>query len=208
MFISSDPAPVVAEVLPNGGMTSVFLPCIPNPTTGFYFFVPTKDIIELPMSPDDAAKLIMSAERASSSPAGRPPLAAMAQAAKQAAPIGGAGDSSESRAFPGSRGRRRSGSFPHFVTFQGFAARKSFPPPFVRPISFFRAPDRGDVGGRPLQASRTIPRRRARPAVSGGDMADFSFASSDFKTLGAFFCNSCNLVILAGSRTVSRAPVY
>ena len=42
-------------------MTSVFLPCIPNPTTGFYFFVPTKDIIELPMSPDDAAKLIMSA---------------------------------------------------------------------------------------------------------------------------------------------------
>jgi uncharacterized membrane protein len=74
-------------VLPTDGMTSVFLPCIPNPTTGFYFFVPTKDIIELPMSPDDAAKLIMSAGLIQ--PAGQAALAAMAQAAKQAAaPIG------------------------------------------------------------------------------------------------------------------------
>src|SRR5208282_1504937 len=31
VFISSDPAPVVAGVLPTGGMTSVFLPCTPNP---------------------------------------------------------------------------------------------------------------------------------------------------------------------------------
>jgi uncharacterized membrane protein len=75
VFISSDPT-----------KTSVFLPCIPNPTTGFYFFVPTKDIIELPMSPDDAAKLIMSAGLIQ--PAGQAALAAMAQAAKQAAPIG------------------------------------------------------------------------------------------------------------------------
>jgi hypothetical protein len=43
------------------------------------------------------------------------------------------------------------------------------------------------------------------PAATG---ADFSFASSDFKTLGAFFCNFCNLVIPAESRTVSRAPAY
>ena len=93
------------------------------------------------------------------------------------------------------------------MTFQWFAARKTFPP-FVRPISFFRAPDRGDVGGRPLQASRTIPRQRARPAFPAATGADFSFASSDFKTLGAFFCNFCNLVIPAESRTVSRAPVY
>ena len=87
VFISSDPAKAVADVLPTDGMTSVFLPCIPNPTTGFYFFVPTKDIIELPMSPDDAAKLIMSAGLIQ--PAGQAALAAMAQAAKQAAaPIG------------------------------------------------------------------------------------------------------------------------
>ena len=34
-----------------GEMTSVFLPCTPNPTTGFYFFVPTADVIELAMTP-------------------------------------------------------------------------------------------------------------------------------------------------------------
>ena len=82
VFISSDPAKAVADVLPTGGMTSVFLPCIPNPTTGFYFFVPTKDIIELPMTPDDAAKLIMSAGLIQ--PAGQAALAAMAKAARQA----------------------------------------------------------------------------------------------------------------------------
>ena len=88
VFISSDPTKAVADVLPTDGMTSVFLPCIPNPTTGFYFFVPTKDIIELPMSPDDAAKLIMSAGLIQ--PAGQAALAAMAQAAKQAAPVSAA----------------------------------------------------------------------------------------------------------------------
>ena len=86
VFISSEPAPAVADALPTGGMTSVFLPCTPNPTTGFYFFVPTKDIIELAMSPDDAAKLIMSAGLIQ--PGGQAALAAMAQAAKQAAPVG------------------------------------------------------------------------------------------------------------------------
>ena len=32
----------------------------PNPTTGFYFFLPSRDVIELPISPDDAVKLIVS----------------------------------------------------------------------------------------------------------------------------------------------------
>jgi hypothetical protein len=69
-------------------------------------------------------------------------------------------------------------------------------------------PTEPTVGGRRLQASRTNPRRRARPAFPAATGADFSFASSDFKTLGAFFCNFCNLVIPAELRTVSRAPVY
>jgi len=41
--------------------------------------------------------------------------------------------------------------------------------------------------------------------------ADFSFASSDFKTLGAFFCNFATLSFLGRQpepRTVSRAPAY
>src|ERR1700716_4170962 len=40
---------------------SVFLPCAPNPTTGFFFYVPKSKIIEVEMSAEDAATLIMSA---------------------------------------------------------------------------------------------------------------------------------------------------
>jgi uncharacterized membrane protein len=39
----------------------VFLPCAPNPTTGFFFYVPKSKIIEVDMSAEDAATLIMSA---------------------------------------------------------------------------------------------------------------------------------------------------
>lgn len=81
VFVSSAPAEVVAGVLPGGKpMISVFLPCTPNPTTGFYFYIPADDVIELPISPDDAAKLIMSAGLIQ--PQGQPALAAMAQAAQ------------------------------------------------------------------------------------------------------------------------------
>ncbi|MEM7490642.1 MAG: DUF502 domain-containing protein [Pseudomonadota bacterium] len=42
-------------------MVSVFLPTTPNPTSGFLLFVPAADIIELEMSVEDAAKLVISA---------------------------------------------------------------------------------------------------------------------------------------------------
>ena len=38
----------------------MFLPCAPNPTTGFFFYVPKSKIIEVDMSTEDAATLIMS----------------------------------------------------------------------------------------------------------------------------------------------------
>jgi uncharacterized membrane protein len=81
VFITADPAAAVAGVLPPGEMTSVFLPCTPNPTTGFYFFIPTRDVIELPMTPEDAVKLIVSAGVVQ--PEGQAALAALAQAARQ-----------------------------------------------------------------------------------------------------------------------------
>ena len=84
VFISSDPVRAVADVLPAAGMTSVFLPCSPNPTTGFYFFVPADELIELPITPDDAAKLIMSVGLIQ--PAGQAALAAMAEAARRDKP--------------------------------------------------------------------------------------------------------------------------
>ncbi len=42
-------------------LVSVFLPTTPNPTSGFLLFVPRSDIIELKMSVEDAAKLVISA---------------------------------------------------------------------------------------------------------------------------------------------------
>ena len=42
-------------------MVSVFLPTTPNPTSGFLLFVPQSDLIELEMSVEDAAKLVISA---------------------------------------------------------------------------------------------------------------------------------------------------
>jgi uncharacterized membrane protein len=82
VFLSSEPPPQVAEALPGRPMTSVFLPCTPNPTTGFYFYVPTAEIIELTISPDEAAKLVMSAGLILPESGGQ--LAAMAQAARAA----------------------------------------------------------------------------------------------------------------------------
>jgi uncharacterized membrane protein len=60
VFITAPPGPGIGEHLPDGDHISVFLPCTPNPTTGFYFFLPARDVIEVPLSPDNAAKLIMS----------------------------------------------------------------------------------------------------------------------------------------------------
>jgi len=37
------------------------MPCTPNPTTGFFFYVPRRDVIELDISVEAGATLIMSA---------------------------------------------------------------------------------------------------------------------------------------------------
>lgn len=42
-------------------ITSVFVPTTPNPTSGFLLFIPQSDVIELDMSIEDAAKLVISA---------------------------------------------------------------------------------------------------------------------------------------------------
>ena len=42
-------------------IASVFLPTTPNPTSGFLLFVPKSDVIELEMTVEDAAKLVISA---------------------------------------------------------------------------------------------------------------------------------------------------
>ncbi|MCK1711284.1 MULTISPECIES: DUF502 domain-containing protein [unclassified Bradyrhizobium] len=62
VLISQSPNEDVARSLPGlEEHVSVFLPCSPNPTTGFFFYVPRSKIIEVDMSTEDAATLIMSA---------------------------------------------------------------------------------------------------------------------------------------------------
>jgi len=62
VFISAPPTGDVLARLPKGeDYVSVFLPCTPNPTTGFYFYLPRREVIELSMSVEDGAKVVMSA---------------------------------------------------------------------------------------------------------------------------------------------------
>jgi uncharacterized membrane protein len=62
VLISQSPNEDVARSLPGQEEhVSVFLPCSPNPTTGFFFYVPKSKIIEVDLSAEDAATLIMSA---------------------------------------------------------------------------------------------------------------------------------------------------
>ncbi len=62
VFISASPGSEIAPSLPGEEeYVSVFLPCTPNPTTGFYFFIRRSEVIELPISVDEGAKLVMSA---------------------------------------------------------------------------------------------------------------------------------------------------
>src|SRR6476469_2857087 len=62
VLLSQAPSVEVANSLPGQEEhISVFLPCAPNPTTGFFFYVPKSKIIEIEMTAEDAATLIMSA---------------------------------------------------------------------------------------------------------------------------------------------------
>lgn len=61
VLISSPPGDDIAGGLPKGGdFVSVFLPCAPNPMTGFFFYIARERIIEVPVSVDDAFKIVMS----------------------------------------------------------------------------------------------------------------------------------------------------
>jgi len=90
VLISQTPGGDVAAKLPGQqDYISVFLPCAPNPTTGFFFYVPKASVIEIDMSAEDAATLIMSAGVVQ--PGGDPnkkiaAVADMADAARESGP--------------------------------------------------------------------------------------------------------------------------
>ncbi|MDX2485415.1 MAG: DUF502 domain-containing protein [Pseudodonghicola sp.] len=61
-FVSTVAKGEISERAETGGrLISVFVPTTPNPTSGFLLFFPEEDVIELDMSIEDAAKLVISA---------------------------------------------------------------------------------------------------------------------------------------------------
>ena len=85
VFLSNPPGADIAARLPDMEHVSAFMPCTPNPTTGFFFYVQRRDIIELDITVETAMTLLMSAGMAQ--PGGvdqQKRLAALADAARNA----------------------------------------------------------------------------------------------------------------------------
>ncbi|MEM6849016.1 MAG: DUF502 domain-containing protein [Pseudomonadota bacterium] len=62
VFIATNAKGEISHRLPvEEEVISVFLPTTPNPTSGFLLFVPRSDVLELDMTVEEAAKLVVSA---------------------------------------------------------------------------------------------------------------------------------------------------
>jgi uncharacterized membrane protein len=94
VFISQPPNAELASKLPEGEHVSCFLPCTPNPTTGFFFYVKRSELIDLDISVENAMTLLISAGMVQPDGDAQKKLAGMAasakalQAAKKAEKVG------------------------------------------------------------------------------------------------------------------------
>jgi uncharacterized membrane protein len=61
VFLTQSPSAEIAARLPATEHVSAFMPCTPNPTTGFFFYVPRRDVIDLDITVEQAMQLLMSA---------------------------------------------------------------------------------------------------------------------------------------------------
>ena len=85
VFLTQPPTAPIAAHLPQTEHVSAFLPCTPNPTTGFFFYVPRRDVIDLDITVEQAMSLLISAGIIQ--PGGEDPqskLAALAETARAA----------------------------------------------------------------------------------------------------------------------------
>jgi uncharacterized membrane protein len=83
VFLSNPPSADVADALPQAEHISAFMPCTPNPTTGFFFYVRRADVIDLDITVEQAMTLLMSAGMVQ--PTGdQKKLAALAESARAA----------------------------------------------------------------------------------------------------------------------------
>src|SRR5256886_6698357 len=61
VFLSNPASADIAAHLPDTEHVAAFMPCTPNPTTGFFFYVARRDIIDLDITVESAMTLLMSA---------------------------------------------------------------------------------------------------------------------------------------------------
>jgi uncharacterized membrane protein len=88
VFLANPASAEIAARLPETEHVAAFMPCTPNPTTGFFFYVPRRDIIDLDITVEAAMTLLMSAGMAQ--PGGtdqQKRLAALAESARAARTI-------------------------------------------------------------------------------------------------------------------------
>ena len=86
VILTQSPTEEIAGRLPATEHVSAFMPCTPNPTTGFFFYVPKREVIELEITVEQAMTVIMSAGivQPGSEPHTQTQLAALAQTARVA----------------------------------------------------------------------------------------------------------------------------
>jgi uncharacterized membrane protein len=84
VFLTQSPSADIASRLPAIEHVSAFMPCTPNPTTGFFFYVPRHDVVILDITVEQAMQLLMSAGIIQPGGEQQDKLAALAQTARTA----------------------------------------------------------------------------------------------------------------------------
>jgi len=83
VFLTQTPSDDIAARLPStDDYVAAFMPCTPNPTTGFFFYVPRSDVIDLDISVEQAMQLLMSAGMVQPGGDQHSKLAALAETAR------------------------------------------------------------------------------------------------------------------------------
>jgi uncharacterized membrane protein len=86
VFLTQTPSDDIAARLPASEHVAAFMPCTPNPTTGFFFYVPRSDVIDLDISVEQAMQLLMSAGMVQPGGNQQNKLAALAETARARQP--------------------------------------------------------------------------------------------------------------------------
>ncbi|HET9716488.1 MAG TPA: DUF502 domain-containing protein [Pseudolabrys sp.] len=84
VFLSQPPGGDITAKLPQGEHVSAFMPCTPNPTTGFFFYVKRNELIELDISVENAMTLLISAGMVQPDSEAQKKLSALATTARTA----------------------------------------------------------------------------------------------------------------------------